>query len=317
MRDIENLLAFRASHYDEDLVLATIVRKQYSGYRSVGAKKLISRDSACGMLSGGCLEAEIDAIARQVWDNLPILKTFTTTMDADRVFGYQIGCSGTIDVLFEKLTSSVSLEQMALFIPYGEKPKAAGVIVDLKEANLGERRFVTEVSSDPTVYFDRWIEPICLCVIGCGPDAPALKEIADMMGWQIQLLDYRPSYIATGSETTLAPLSELTNYVPEGSRVAVVLMTHNYDADLRILHTLRTKELAYLGCLGSRARFEHLKEDLYKEYGACLSADFEARVYAPAGVFSSGRFPEEIALSIVAQIQSILRHIPDRLPCLI
>src|SRR5262249_39893917 len=127
--------------------------------------------------------------------------------------------------------------------------------------------------------------------------------------------DYRPAYIATGPDTTIAPLSELADYVPEGDQTAVVLMTHNYDADLRILNALRTKKLAYLGCLGPRERFEQLKQDLYKEYGARLSPDFEARVHAPAGMFSRGRFPEEIALSIVAQIQSILRHAPDKLPC--
>jgi xanthine dehydrogenase accessory factor len=323
MRDIENLLAFWTAHPDEELVLATIVRKQFSGYRSVGARKLISRDNACGLLSGGCLEAEIDATARNAWDALPMLKTFTTTMGADRVFGYQTGCSSIIEVFFEKLSLCMDTEQKSLFIPYGENVKAAGVSICLEEPHLGERHFVSEMPqqatmnpANPVIYFDHWIEPIRLCIIGCGPDAPAFKEIASMMGWRLQLLDYRPGYISTTEpETTLAPLAKLADYVPEGSQTAVVLMTHNYNADLHILNALRTKKLAYLGCLGPRERFEQLKHDLYKDYGARLSPDFETRVHAPAGMFSSGRFPEEIALSIVAQIQSLLRHAPDKLPC--
>lgn len=315
MQDIENLLAFWKVHGDEELVLATIVRKQFSGYRSVGAKKIISRTTACGLLSGGCLETEIDSTARHAWDDLPLLKTFTTTKGADRVFGYQIGCNGTIEVLFEKLPPYLTPEQKTLFIPYGEKPKAAGVVIDLTEAHLGERRFVSENFTDSLMYFDSWVKPVRLCIIGCGPDTPALQEIASLMGWRIQLLDYRPDYIATGPETIIAPLSELVNHVPEGDHVAIVLMTHNYNADLHILNDLREKELAYLGCLGPRERFEQLKDDLYKEYGTRLNHDFEARTHAPAGIFSRGHFPEEIALSIVTQIQSILRQVPNKPPC--
>lgn len=307
MRDIENILAFWRNHDSEDLVLATIVRKQYSGYRAVGAKKIMSRKDACGLLSGGCLEADIMGTAHQYWMHLPVLKTFSTTGSTDRFLGYQTGCAGVIDVLFERLPART--QDKSLYIPYGKKRLAEGVNVSLEAINLGHRRFASEPSGDNTdSFFDSWIEPITLCIVGCGPDAPALFEMAAMMGWQVHLLDYRPDYVATGPLTTLCPLAEMTAHIPEGERVAVILMTHHYEADLRILNGLSGKRLGYLGCLGPRQRFEQLKTDLMNEFGTQLSSGFESIVHAPAGLFSRGRCPEEIALSITSQIQSILRN---------
>lgn len=310
MRDIDNILGFWQNHDSEDLVLATIVRKKYSSYRSVGAKKIMSHNNTCGLLSGGCLEADIIHTARQYWEHLPVLKTFSTTGSTDRFLGYQTGCAGVIDVLFERLPART--KDKSLYIPYGKKRQVEGVNVSLLEINLGHRRFASELSeSNIDCFFDPWIEPITLCIVGCGPDAPALFEIAAMMGWQVHMLDYRPDYAAADSLATLCPLAEMAAHIPEGELVAVILMTHHYEADLRILNGLSGKRLGYLGCLGPRQRFEQLKLDLMNEFGTQLSSGFESIVHAPAGLFSSGRCPEEIALSITSQIQSILRHSPN------
>lgn len=313
MRDIKTLLDFWEAHPHEPLILATIIRKHQSGYRTLGAKKIISEKDACGLLSGGCLEVDINNTARQAWDRLPFIQSFST-LDST-LFGYQAGCAGVLDILFERISSHTL--QKSLYIPYGNQKLAKGVAVGIGKANLGQRQWIHDTIPNASFWFyEPWIEPIQLYVIGCGPDAPALIEMAQVMGWQITLLDYRPDYVVTES-SILSPIQNIASYIPERPHVAVVLMTHNYEADLQILRHLNGKQIGYLGCLGPKQRFEQLKMDLWHQFGVSLSAHLQTISHAPAGLFPRGRSPEEIALSIVAEIQSVFRMNHRELACMI
>jgi xanthine dehydrogenase accessory factor len=310
MRDLIDLRAFWTAHAGSPLVLCTLVRKKHFGYRAVGAKKIVGLEGlSCGLLSGGCLEGDIERAARDHPDALPFIRSFSTMNDTDRLFGYQAGCGGVIDILFERLPDST--QDMDLYLPFGEKPKAGGVEISLSESSLGRRIFV-ESSKDCDAFFDPWISPLNLCVIGCGPDAPALADFALPMGWQVRFIDYRSNYSlppSTPGPAEIIPLEEIADSIGEGAHTAIMLMTHNYEADLKILSGLAGRHYGYIGCLGPRQRYEQMKRDMPKIHGIALDPEWETIVHAPAGLFINGRAPEEIALSIIAQIQSLLR--PD------
>ncbi len=84
------------------------------------------------------------------------------------------------------------------------------------------------------------------------------------MGWNIRFLDYRSSlaqqeFFLRPSSSLCESVSKLFENIPQGAHVAVVLMTHNYEADLEILRGLKNHRLGYLGCLGPAIRYERLK----------------------------------------------------------
>lgn len=308
MRDLVELRRFYRLHIgQQDLVLCTMVGKKGSSYRSLGAKKIVAANGAsCGFLSGGCLEASIEKSALTRKSEMPFTESFSTLSEQDRLLGFQTGCRGVIRILFEKMDSS----HLDLMIPFGVNPKGEGVCVHLNPENLGHHEFARKNDVKREDFFDPWIEPIQLVLIGCGPDAVPYLALSQALGWSLRMIDYRKRFAKSDQlrrdTVDHIPIEAMRSAVPEGRKVAVVLMTHNYEGDLEILRQLRSHRIGYLGCLGPARRFRLLQEDMFNLYQENLSDAFKNVCYAPAGIFSRGQSPSEIAFSIVAQIQESL-----------
>jgi xanthine dehydrogenase accessory factor len=309
MRDLIEIKNFIADHEGEDLVICTLVRKSGSSYRSVGSKKIISLDgTSCGLLSGGCLENAIEMAARNYFAELPFIESFSTLSEEDRLFGYQTGCKGVIEILFEKLDPS----KVDSYLPFGPKATAWGVRVGLAGDSLGVREFLDSPVHPRSADFfvEPWVFPLHLVLIGCGADADAYLPLARSLGWSIEFVDYRGDFAYAerfpGEKIRHLRLPQIGENIPQGRQVAVVLMTHNYEADLQILRDLKNHRLGYLGCLGPYKRYERLQSDLKNLYQEELSPQLKGVVSAPIGLFTHSSSPEAIALSVVAQIQEKL-----------
>jgi xanthine dehydrogenase accessory factor len=316
MQDQVELRKFYDTHREQgSLVLCTLVRKAGSSYRGLGAKKIVAPSGlSCGMLSGGCLEASIEKMGRERYPEMPFIASFSTLAEEDRLMGYQTGCQGVIDILFEQMEGS----DLDLQLPFGSPARAVGVEVILGGKDLGQRRFIAadSVPADKSteVLFEKWIEPVHLVIIGCGADADAYLPLAKTLGWSIQFLDYRRDLVFPerfpNEHVQHVPLEKLASHVPQGPQVAVVLMTHNYEADMEILRAMNNHRIGYLGCLGPAKRFQRLQEDILKMYDEKVPMSLVSKACAPAGLFTHSRSPNEIALSVVAQIQGKLVQEP-------
>ena len=89
-------------------------------------------------------------------------------------------------------------------------------------------------------------------------------------------------------------------------QTGVVLMTHSYVKDLKFLVSLMTVTPIYLGLLGPSSRRERLLNELM-EYNMDISDDFFASVYGPAGINIGAETPQEISVSIIAEILAVIR----------
>ena len=85
-----------------------------------------------------------------------------------------------------------------------------------------------------------------------------------------------------------------------------VVMNHNYFDDLEILKLLIPSNLKYLGCLGSKQRTARLLNDLLTE-GIEQTPELLQKLYTPVGLDIGADTPETIALSIITEIQAILK----------
>jgi xanthine/CO dehydrogenase XdhC/CoxF family maturation factor len=83
---------------------------------------------------------------------------------------------------------------------------------------------------------------------------------------------------------------------------AAVIMTHNYQHDQELLGLLLDSKIAYIGLLGAAKRAERILDALAERRGV-LTADQLGRIHAPVGLDLHAEGPEEIALSIIAEIQ--------------
>jgi xanthine dehydrogenase accessory factor len=122
-----------------------------------------------------------------------------------------------------------------------------------------------------------YVEPVLpaprLAIFGATPAADALARIGEAMGWRVE----------------------------RGGAIkdAYVLIATMGDDDLQALQDVLAAEPAYVGVIASRKRFEHVRETLAACGVPCAALE---RVHAPAGLDIGARTPEEIALSVLAQI---------------
>lgn len=88
---------------------------------------------------------------------------------------------------------------------------------------------------------------------------------------------------------------------------AVILMSHDYKTDKRNLPMLLPTETAYIGMLGPRVRSEKIFRELSEEGSPVSDSDIK-RIFAPVGLDIGAITPEEIALSIVAEIRAVFSN---------
>jgi xanthine dehydrogenase accessory factor len=150
--------------------------------------------------------------------------------------------------------------------------------------------------------------PVSLVIFGAGADAVPVAELARTLGWRTTIFDTsaRP---ATRQRFTCADSIRLCRPEDAGtislsSRDVALLMTHNYLHDLELLKLLLRSPVRYIGCLGPKRRTERLLSELAGEL--TLNEEQTRRVFAPVGLDIGAEQPEEIALSIVAEVYATL-----------
>jgi xanthine dehydrogenase accessory factor len=166
-----------------------------------------------------------------------------------------------------------------------------------------DQEFHFEFSDDNWVYEELLGYTNKLFIIGGGHCSLALSRIMRMMDFYIYLYDSRPDLNtllhneAAHEKTVLADYAEIE--IPAGSRHYVVLMTFGYRTDDLVLRRLMGKDFAYLGVLGSKAKIQKMFTD-YTAEG--ISPALLSRLHAPIGIPVKSQTPEEIAVSIAAEI---------------
>lgn len=159
------------------------------------------------------------------------------------------------------------------------------------------------------VFYDFIAPPVPLVIFGAGHDAQPLVALAKQLGWKVTLVDDRPAYV-TGQRFPQADsllLSRLDNVPAQlhlQANTATVVMTHNFSRDLKILKFLLESPVNYIGVLGPKLRTERLIQEI-RENGQAITSDRLQCIHAPVGLDVGAETPAEIALSILAEIQSV------------
>jgi xanthine dehydrogenase accessory factor len=295
-------------------VLATLVSVQGSSYRRPGARLLVRPNgSRIGSISGGCLEEDVIARAAQVLaTGEPEAVVYDTTSENDVVWGVGLGCHGVVRVLLERVPARPPWSEALARNFTARRTTDLAVTHNGSERHAwGTRLAAPGDCADPEALFlDRVKPPTMLLIFGAGDDAQPLARLAKELGWHVTIADPRSAFataqrfpaadsLVVGAATGLV---DKTNPHPEA--VAVV-MTHHYVHDVPVLQALLSRPLAYIGLLGPRKRAEKILADL-EGTGATITAQQRARLHAPVGLDLGADSPEQVALSIVAEIQAAL-----------
>ena len=182
-------------------------------------------------------------------------------------------------------------------------PLEAEILAQTPECFLQQKSCLAHLA-DCDIFIE-WIgAPAPLVVFGAGHDAIPLVKFAKELGWHVTVADGRAHYaqasrfpdadrvVLLGREDVLAGI-EITR------ESIVVLMTHNYPMDVKLVERILRRKPRYLGLLGPKTR----SEKLLAEAGQSAHG---VDVHAPVGLDLGSDMPESIALSIVAEIQASL-----------
>jgi xanthine dehydrogenase accessory factor len=160
---------------------------------------------------------------------------------------------------------------------------------------------------------DIYIEPLqlrpTLVVIGCGHVGKALAELGKWMNYRVIVSDDRPDfcnpqYIPNMDGYVVAKPSEVAQHIELGPQTYVACVTRGLPVDLDLFPPLLKANVPYLGLIGSRRRWS-LTVKALEERG--FTAEQLSRVRAPIGLELNAETPQEIALSIMAEIVMLRR----------
>jgi xanthine/CO dehydrogenase XdhC/CoxF family maturation factor len=295
------------------LVLATVVDTAGSTYTKPGHRILIADTGDCeGLVSGGCLEDDLAVHARQVIaSGHARVISYDLRGDGEELFGLGIGCDGLLRILLQRLTPVEDYEPftgLAAVLRGDCAGRCAIVLADHGELPVGTTLISTNgnfdhpgLASADVLYAD--LQPLPrLLVLGAGPDAVPVVNLADTLGWRVTLADHRPAYIErpdfdAAEQRVCAPADALASRVSLPTFGAAIVMSHHLATDRSYLATLAASSIPYLGLLGPPGR----RDRLLRELGAAATG-LGDRLHGPAGLDIGADSPESIALSILAQI---------------
>ena len=165
----------------------------------------------------------------------------------------------------------------------------------------GERRALNE---GEWCYYEAVRAQPRIAIVGAGHVSLALSRQMDLLGFHVTVFDDRQG-LNTWHANTYAQerkqvdYAEMGSHLPADPELHVVIASVGYRTDEIILRQLVRNRYKYIGMLGStekvRVMFEALRRDGY-------SAEELTRVHAPIGLPINSRTPEEIAVSIAAEI---------------
>jgi xanthine dehydrogenase accessory factor len=284
LKEIKEILKAVSSLADgEQAILATVIDVRGSGYRLPGARMLMLADgTTVGTVSGGCLEADVLERAKKVLaSGVAEVFTYDTTGDENSVFSLNMGCRGVVDIQLEPISAG------------------SPVIAEMRLAY--EQRL-------PSNQFEI---PVAILLFGAGADAIPFVRIASELGWQVTVHDHRPAFLTEerfpDAEKLVHQTVDEPPQIRADDRTAGVIMTHNYARDRLILPELLDSNAFYVGALGPKRRTEQLLEEISAD-GRTFSEEKLARLFAPVGLDIGADTPESIALSIIGEIQSVLKN---------
>jgi xanthine dehydrogenase accessory factor len=311
---------------------------------SATAKLLVTADGVrIGTVGGGCLEAEIIERAQDVLQKrMPALSSHS--LNAELAGDYGLTCGGTAELFIEPVFGNERLAavyaEAAALMARGERALMAtgvdwtdGVMKAIVAADGkpdGDHGAHSIVGADndrvrsaiedfdsaselPRLENGVLVEPVSgkprLVVFGAGHVGARVGEAAAFAGWRVTIADDRAEFadarrLHFAERVVTCEFHDVQGSVQLDAETYVVIATRGHQHDVVLAGQLAPRPLRYLGMLGSRRKVA-MTAKVLREWG--VTTDAIEHVYAPVGLSIGADTPEEIAVSVVAEMISVRR----------
>jgi xanthine dehydrogenase accessory factor len=337
MRDILPDLD-RWSAENKPIALATVIQTWGSSPRRPGAKMAITPDGKItGSVSGGCVEGAVfDAGVEVLKTNRPQLLHFGVADETAWDVG--LACGGSIDVFvqpltpetFQRLRSAIIEERPAVNVSVvrgpdellgrelllGDEGSVIGTIdeeMDLRALEAAKESLAAGESrramlnESVEIFVEVILPPPTLIVVGGVHITIALMTLAKTLGYRTVVIDPRGAF---GNETRFPNIDQLIprwpdeafQQIPITRSTAIAMLTHDPKLDDPALKIALASPAFYVGALGSKTTQAKRRQRLLDDG---LSEEQLNRLHGPIGLDLGAGTPEEIAMSIMAEIVAV------------
>ncbi|OIQ77872.1 putative xanthine dehydrogenase subunit A [mine drainage metagenome] len=302
-----------------DCWLVTVVQTFGSSPRLPGAMLALRRDGMLvGSVSGGCIEDDLAARARD--GRLPTghAEVLTYGVTAEEAMRFGLPCGGTLRIVVEPVRDfswvSTLLERIGRHELVARSLTLGTLDVTLTEASRSSA-MAFDAATLTTVHGPRWR----LLIIGAGQTSAYLARMAQALDYEVIICDPRIEYRESWDVPDARVMTEMPDdavlALAVDSRTAIIALTHDPRLDdMALLEALKSPAF-YVGALGSARNNARRRERLAL---FDLSMDEIARLHGPVGLDIGSRTPAEIAIAILAHLIAIRhRQFPADQPALI
>lgn len=318
-------------------VVATVVASRGSTPRGPGARMLVRAGGpALGTVGGGAVEWEASRLARDLCrEGRSLRRTYRLTNSQAGDLG--MICGGETDLLFQYVAPAglPQVREIGRALEEGAAPQwlvtafaldswrwglcdGAGSCPGLSD--LPRERLLPLLKERPALgeggpaLFAQPLTPAgTVYLFGAGHVGLALVHLLALTEFPVVVYDQRPAPpdgIPEAERVVQGPYEDaLSRLEAIGPEDYVVIMTPGHQGDYEILRQVLRTPARYVGCIGSRRKIAATRERLLAD--GFSEADF-ARVHAPIGLDIGGETPQEIALSVVAQLVACRAGKPTR-----
>ena len=271
------------------LMLAAILSSEGSSPRGKGAAMLCGPDGLlCGSVGGGSLEERCIALSREfLASSHSCVMEFTLGKASSQL--PDMLCGGSVRIAFVCLSADPGRWAAALQQALQTLERREDAVLDLNDFGQLAIPALTQVY-----------------VFGGGHCAFALVPILARIGFRVCVVDDRsafadPQRFPDAEKVLCCPYSQISEHIRLTEDDYAVVMTSGHTHDLEVLEQILKGPFAYLGCMGSRGKAAALNARLLEKG---FDPQTVGRVLTPIGLAIGSQTPEEIAVSIAAQLIS-------------
>jgi xanthine dehydrogenase accessory factor len=295
--------------------LATVARVRGSTPVPAGTKMLVGAEGRLiGSVGGGCVEADVIAAALHAQaEHRPAL--LTHHLNADLAGDLGLSCGGTVDIFVEPLLADEAYVRVLEIVATAESGLVrtatewgAGPVKTFEPVALagagGASSAAATLTRDGRFMEERLMPAPRVFVFGAGHVGTAIARAAEAAGFRVIVIDDRAEYadparFSEGTAVLNADSDAALSRYPLTTADAVVIATRGHRNDAVILERVATSPAGYVGLLGSKRKKAVVTKGLTA--AGVPPASLE-RVRVPVGLAIGAVTPEEIAVSVVAEL---------------
>lgn len=294
------------------VVVATVIQVRGSVPREVGTKMLIdTHGNLTGTIGGGAGEAKVIHHAKTVLitgEKQQIEIDLSGAPDRET----QGVCGGWMSVWLERWQgeASRSLAQQILF--HLETGQAVTLVTPLEQPRSPHLEFLCSPSpfSTSAAFIDVLQPPPTLLIVGAGHCGIQLAKVANLIGFEVVVQDDRPEWANAihypQAKVFTEAIAEVNMQLAQHRQLYAALLTRGYGYDLEALKLLLQRQIPcqYIGMIGSQKRVRRVLQAVEH---AGIDRQRSPKIHAPIGLDIGALTPEEIAVSISAELILVRR----------